>query len=224
MAPCHVVSPKGKRAAYDYRMTEPSTEILGVLLAGGRSRRMGIGDKCLVPLAGRPLLAHAIDRLRPQVSTLVLNANGDPARFRQFGLIVVPDTVAGFAGPLAGMLAGMLWARHHMPEIRRIATVATDTPFFPDDLVARLSAAAANRHEVAVACCRGRDYPVFGLFAVALADELTTLLSESADRAVKRWLDRRQVARVDFTPESNEATNPFFNVNTPADLAAAEAR
>lgn len=184
---------------------------------------MGTGDKCLVPLAGRPLITHAIDRLRPQVSTLVLNANGDPARFREFGLTVVPDMITGFAGPLAGMLTGMLWARSHMPDIRRIATVATDTPFFPGDLVARLSAAVADRHEVAVACCRGRDHPVFGLFAVTLADELATLLSGSANRAVKRWLDRRQVIRVDFTPDSKKATDPFFNVNTPADLAASEA-
>ena len=183
---------------------------------------MGAGDKCLAPLAGRPLLAYAIDRLRPQVTALVVNANGDPARFRRFGLTVVPDSVAGFAGPLAGILAGMLWARSHRPEVGRIATVATDTPFFPGDLIRRLSAAVAAGGEVAVAFCRGRDYPVFGIFAVALADDLAAFLRESADRAVKTWLDRLQVARVDFTPETEEVRDPFFNINTPADLTAAE--
>jgi molybdopterin-guanine dinucleotide biosynthesis protein A len=204
-------------------MTEACPEILGVLLAGGRSKRMGIDDKCLASLAGRPLLAHAIDRLRPQVSALILNANGDPARFRQFGLTVVPDTVAGFAGPLAGMLAGMLRARSHMPDIRRIATVATDTPFLPDDLVARLSTAFADGHEAAIACCRGQDYPVFGLFSVALADQLAAFLGASPNRAVKAWLDRLELVRIDFSPENEDATDPFFNVNTPADLAMAEA-
>jgi molybdopterin-guanine dinucleotide biosynthesis protein A len=184
---------------------------------------MGAGDKCLTLLAGRPLLAYAIERLRPQVTALILNANDDPARFRQFGLTVVPDSVAGFAGPLAGILAGMLWARNHRPDIGRIATVATDTPFFPTDLVRRLSAAAGDGSEVAVAYCHGRDYPVFGVFAVALADDLAAFLRESANRAVKAWLDRQHVFRVDFTPGSELATDPFFNINTPADLAAAEA-
>lgn len=183
---------------------------------------MGAGEKCLAPLAGRPLLAYAIERLRPQVTALILNANDDPARFRQFGLTVVPDSVAGFAGPLAGILAGMLWARSHRPDIGRIATVATDTPFFPDDLVPRLTAAAADGSEIAVACCHGRDYPVFGVFAVALADDLAAFLGESANRAVKAWLDRQHVVRVDFTPGSELATDPFFNINTPANLATAE--
>jgi molybdopterin-guanine dinucleotide biosynthesis protein A len=184
---------------------------------------MGVGDKCLASLAGRPLLAHAVERLRPQVSALVLNANGDPARFRPFGLPVVPDSVVGFAGPLAGMLAAMLWARSHRPDTGGIATVATDTPFLPADLVRRLSAAAADGHRVAVARCRGRDYPVFGLFAVTLADDLAAFLDGSANRAVKVWLGRHQVVRVDFTPESETTPDPFFNINTPADLAAAEA-
>jgi len=183
---------------------------------------MGVGDKCLAPLAGRPLLAYAIERLRPQVSALIVNANGDAARFRQFGLTVVPDTVAGFAGPLAGILAAMLWARSHRPDAGRIAAVATDTPFFPDDLVRRLAAAAADDSEVAIASCRGRDYPIFGIFAVALADDLAAFLGDSSNRAVKGWLDRLHVVRVDFTPDSEGARDPFFNINTPADLAKAE--
>jgi len=183
---------------------------------------MGVSDKCLAPLAGRPLLAHAIERLRPQVSALIVNANGDPARLRRFGLTVVPDSVEGFAGPLAGILAGMLWARSHRPDAGRIAAVAIDTPFFPDDLVQRLAAATADDSEVAIASCRGRDYPIFGVFPVVLADDLAAFLDDSANRAVKAWLDRLQVVRVDFTPESDGARDPFFNINTPADLATAE--
>lgn len=183
---------------------------------------MGVGEKCLAPLAGRPLLAHAIERLRPQVSALIVNANGDPARLRQFGLTVVPDSVEGFAGPLAGILAGMLWARSHRPDAGRIAAVATDTPFFPDDLVQRLAAATADDSEVAIASCHGRDYPIFGVFPVVLADNLTAFLGDGTNRAVKAWLDRLQVVRVDFTPESDGARDPFFNINTPADLATAE--
>jgi molybdopterin-guanine dinucleotide biosynthesis protein A len=121
--------------------------IVGVLLAGGRSSRMGGGDKCLLRLSGRPLLAHAIERLRPQVETLVLNANGDPSRFASFGLRVVADSGEDFAGPLAGVLAGMEWAKAHQPDARCIVTAATDTPFFPAELVARL------RQAVAVCAC-----------------------------------------------------------------------
>ncbi|RMF07441.1 MAG: molybdenum cofactor guanylyltransferase MobA, partial [Alphaproteobacteria bacterium] len=105
--------------------------VVGVLLAGGQSRRMGGGDKCLLELGGRPLLAHAIERLRPQVTALVLNANGDPRRFSAFGLPVTADPVEGFAGPLAGVLAGIDWAQVHAPESRWIVTAASDTPFFP---------------------------------------------------------------------------------------------
>jgi molybdopterin-guanine dinucleotide biosynthesis protein A len=124
--------------------------IIGVLLAGGQARRMGGGDKCLVELGGKPLLAHAIERLRPQVDILLLNANGDPARFASFGLKVIADSVEGFAGPLAGILAGMEWAQAHQPGARFIdasviVTVATDTPFFPLDLVARPRETATTR-------------------------------------------------------------------------------
>ena len=198
----------------------PST-ILGVLLAGGRSERMGGGDKCLVELGGRPLLAHAIARLRPQVGTLVLNANGDARRFVRFGLPVVADTATGFAGPLAGILAGMLFARDEMPSVRYIATAATDSPFFPGDLVARLSAALDGR-EVAIARCGGRDYPVFGLFPVGLAGDLAEFLATSRNLAVMAWIDRRASSAVEFEAPG-AAPDPFINVNTPDDLAVAEA-
>jgi molybdopterin-guanine dinucleotide biosynthesis protein A len=202
-------------------MTIPPSTILGILLAGGRSERMGGGDKCLVELGGRSLLAHAIERLRPQVGSLVLSANGDPGRFARFGLPVAADTVPGFAGPLAGILAGMLFARDRMPGIRHVATAATDSPFFPADLVARLSAALDDGRELAIARCGGRDYPVFGLFPVGLAGDLAEFLATSPNRAVMAWIDRHASSAVEFEA-SGGAADPFFNVNAPDDLAAAE--
>jgi molybdopterin-guanine dinucleotide biosynthesis protein A len=204
-------------------MTAPisPSAILGVLLAGGRAERMGGGDKCLLELGGRPLLAHAIERLRPQVGSLVLSANGDPERFAGFGLPVAADTVTGFRGPLAGILAGMLFAREHMPGIRYVATAATDTPFFPADLVARLSVPIGGGHELAIARSGGRDYPVFGLFPVGLAGHLAEFLATSANLAVMAWIDRHDAATTEFEAPGG-APDPFFNVNSPDDLAVAE--
>ena len=154
--------------------------VAGVILAGGLARRMGGGDKALLELAGRPLLAHVIERLAPQVDELVLNANGDPARFAQFGLPVVPDTVEGFAGPLAGVLAGMRWAaaRGHQD----VASAAGDTPFFPTDLVARLQAARGDQ-PICMAATRDperglSEHPTFALWPVRLADDLEKSLTE----------------------------------------------
>jgi molybdopterin-guanine dinucleotide biosynthesis protein A len=204
-------------------MTISPHQILGVLLAGGRSERMGGGgDKCLVELAGRPLLAHAVERLGPQVGSLLLNANGDPARFAAFGLPVAPDTVTGFRGPLAGILAGMRFARDRMPAIRYVATAATDSPFFPSDLVARLSAVLDGGRQLAIARCGGRDYPVFGLFPVGLAGDLAEFLTTSPNLAVMAWIDRHPSQAVEFEAPGG-APDPFINVNTPDELAAAEA-
>ena len=204
-------------------MDTARSAILGVLLAGGRSERMGGGDKCLEPLAGRPLLAHAVERLRPQVGALVLNANGDPERFARFALLVVPDTLTGFPGPLAGILAGMLWAQKHAPEVRLVATAATDTPFFPLDLVARLLARTGDGNEIAIARSGGRDYPVFGLFPVGLAEDLSAFLGQSRNLAVMAWIDRQKSRAVDFPTPEKGAIDPFLNINTPEDLTEAEA-
>lgn len=203
-------------------MAMPPSSILGVLLAGGRSERMGGGDKCLIELGGRPLLAHAVERLRPQVGALLLSANGDPKRFAGFGLPVAADTVTGFAGPLAGILAGMLFARDRMPGTRYVATAATDSPFFPSDLVARLSAALDDGRKLAIARCGGRDYPVFGLFPIGLAGDLAEFLATSRNRAVMAWIDRHASSAVEFEAPRG-APDPFFNVNAPDDLGAAEA-
>ncbi|MFQ6018748.1 MAG: molybdenum cofactor guanylyltransferase MobA, partial [Kiloniellaceae bacterium] len=147
--------------------------VAGVLLAGGRSRRMGGGDKCLRALAGKPVLAHVVARAKPQVGPLLLNANGDPARFADFGLPVAADVVAGFAGPLAGVLTGLEWAAQHAPACAYLASFACDAPFLPVDLVARLvSAVEAEGADLACAASGGRSHPVFGLWPVRLKDDL----------------------------------------------------
>ncbi len=207
-------------------MAMTSTEpVVGVLLAGGQSRRMGGGDKCLLPLAGKPLLQHAIDRLRPQVTAVVLNANGDPARFARFGIDVVADSVAGFAGPLAGVLAGLRWARANHRQARWIVTAATDTPFFPRDLVARLLAAVGSQYPaIALAESDGRQHPVFGLWPTALADDLEAAL-QGGTRKVLDWTDRHPTMTAAFASIeiAGRSIDPFYNTNHPEELAEAEA-
>lgn len=199
---------------------------VGCLLAGGQSRRMGGGDKCLMELDGRAMLAHVIDRLRPQVSRLVLNANGDPARFKAFGLPVTPDPVDGFVGPLGGVLAGLKWARAHAPDARFVATAASDTPFFPDDLVARLATAIDFRDGwIALARSGDRVHPVFGLWPVSLADDLDHAVRVEDLHKVLVWVDRHPNVEVAFDPHPVDGgfVDPFFNANTPEDFARAAA-
>ena len=194
-------------------------EIVGCILAGGLSRRMGGGDKGLVRLAGRPILDWVVERMRPQVERLVLNANSDAERFAGVGLPVVPDSIEGFAGPLAGVLAALEWATTHAPGARSVATSATDTPFFPRDLVARLHEARNGRSgRMAVAASSGRMHPVFALWPVSLAEELRRDL-ERGERQASTWVERHAPTVVDFPVESHD---PFFNVNRPDDLAEAE--
>jgi len=194
--------------------------LLGVILAGGQARRLGGGDKALHEVAGRSLLAHAIERLQPQVSRIVLNANGDPARFESFGLPVVPDSVAGFAGPLAGVLAGLDWAAENAPECAWVATVATDAPFFPDDLVARF-VAAVDSGDTDLACAEtgGRTHPVFGLWPVRLREDLRRALVDEDIRKVDLWTARHGLSVVSFPAP---VVDPFFNINRPEDVVAAE--
>jgi molybdopterin-guanine dinucleotide biosynthesis protein A len=194
--------------------------VVGVLLAGGRSSRMGGGDKCLRPVGGRPILERIVERVRDQVGTLVINANGNPERFAAYGLPVVPDVVEGFQGPLAGVLTGLEWARHHRPEVPWVATFATDAPFIPLDLVARLAAAvAADRADMACAASGGRTHPVFGLWPVRLTSDLSRAVREEEVRVVNRWTDRYRLAQVDFPADPRD---PFFNINEPGNLAEAE--
>ena len=198
------------------------TPVAGVLMAGGQSRRMGGGDKCLRPLAGKPILAHVIDRVRPQVGPLVLNANGDPARFAGFGLPVVADAFGDFAGPLAGVLTGLEWAAEHAPSCIWLTSFATDAPFLPEDLVARLLAAvAAEGADMACAASRGRDHPVFGLWPLRLRHELRQAMVAEGIRKVDVWTARFKLARVAFPLAQTPAgpLDPFFNANRPEDLA-----
>ena len=194
--------------------------IAGVLLAGGLSRRMGGGDKCLLKLGGRTLLERVIERARPQVSALVLNANGDPARFTSYGLPVTADAVKGFAGPLAGVLTGLEWAARNAPECEWVASFATDAPFLPTDMVQRMvDALAAERAEMACAASGGRAHPVFGLWPVSLADALRRALVAEEVRKVDVWTARYRLIEVEFPAEP---IDPFFNANRPEDLKTAE--
>ena len=197
-----------------------NARLAGVLLAGGAARRMGGGDKCLLPLGGRPLLAHVVARAAPQVSRLVLNANGDAARFAAFGLPVAPDGVAGRPGPLAGVLAGLDWAAAHAPECALAVTFAADTPFFPTDLADRLLRARGPGRPLARAASGGRAHPVFGLWPVALRGDLRRALTEEGIRKVDAWTARHGAAEAEF---AIGRVDPFFNINRPEDLARAEA-
>ncbi|MEM6932428.1 MAG: molybdenum cofactor guanylyltransferase MobA [Pseudomonadota bacterium] len=198
-------------------------KIAGVILAGGLARRMGGGDKAVREVAGRPLLTHVIDRLAPQVDALALNANGDPARFAEFGLPVISDTVNGFVGPLGGVLAGLRWAEGK--GCSHVVSAAADTPFFPADLTERLIDAAGGASQpIALAATtdpqRGlTEHPTFGLWPVALADNLEEALTVGQMRKVIVWTSRHGAARAIF---DDAGAYPFFNVNTPEDLAEAE--
>jgi molybdopterin-guanine dinucleotide biosynthesis protein A len=193
---------------------------VGVLLAGGQSRRMGGGDKCLRLLGGRSILAHIVDRVRPQVGALILNANGDPARFADFGLPVAADSIADFAGPLAGVLAGLDWAAANAPDCPWVVTVPTDGPFVPRDLVTRLFT-GMDREGADMACAMsaGQPHPVIGLWPVRLREDLRRALAEEGIHKVDAWTARHRLAVVDFPIG---AVDPFFNANRPEDLAEAE--
>ncbi len=195
---------------------------VGIILAGGQARRMGGGDKGLLQLGGQSLLGHVIDRLAPQVAECALNANGDAARFDGFGLPVLPDSIEGFAGPLAGVLAGLDWAAAQ--GVETIVTAAADTPFFPCDLVPRLLRAGEGMADpLVLATTRDPErglmrHPTFGLWPVTLRDDLRAALADGV-RKVVIWSDAHQ-GRVAEFPVAR--FDPFFNVNTPDDLSHAE--
>ncbi len=197
-----------------------TSNIPGVLLAGGLARRMGGGDKPMRTIAGRTILERVIARLSPQCDGLILNANGDPARFAAFGLPVIADGVPDFPGPLAGILAALDWAAANRPDVTHMLSAAADCPFLPRDLVARLEAARKKENaELAVAASEGRSHPVIGLWAVRLRDELRRALVKEDIRKIDRWTARYPLATVAWpvTP-----VDPFFNANTVEDMAEAE--
>lgn len=207
------------------RTSELDSDVTGVLLAGGRSSRMGGREKALLDIGAKPMLLHVLMRLRPQVGRIVINANGDPARFSGYCLPVVADKVEGYAGPLAGLAAGIDWALAETPEAKFIASVPADSPFLPLDLVPRLKAALNAKHaSCAIAASAGERHPVAGLWRVELAGAIAQSLKQNI-RALHRFADAQGCAVADFGPVDigGAKVDPFFNVNAPADLEKARA-
>jgi molybdopterin-guanine dinucleotide biosynthesis protein A len=198
-------------------MTE--TQTLGLVLAGGLARRMGGGDKPRTSIGGTTILSRVLERMKPQCTRLILNANGDPARFADTGLPVIADDVPDFAGPLAGILAGLDWAAANAPGVDYVASVPGDCPFLPRDLVSRLHRARAESGRP-LACARSGEWrhPVVGVWPVALRADLRHALIEEDLRKIELWTARHGVALADWPAEP---VDPFFNVNTPEDAAAA---
>jgi molybdenum cofactor guanylyltransferase len=196
------------------------TEIPGVLLAGGLARRMGGGDKPMRVIAGKTILERVIARLRPQCDGLILNANGDPTRFANFGLPVVADSVAEFPGPLAGILAGLDWMAENRPDVKWMLSAAGDCPFLPRDLVARLDQERGKQNtELAVAASGDQTHPVIGLWSVHLREELRQALVGEGVRKIDRWTSRYRLATVTWP---TAPFDPFFNANTIEDIAEAD--
>jgi molybdopterin-guanine dinucleotide biosynthesis protein A len=198
----------------------PALAPLGLVLAGGLARRMGGGDKARIRIGNATILDRVLATLRPQCARIILNANGDPARFADTGLPVVPDSVPDFAGPLAGILAGFDWAAAHAPGIAEIVSVPGDCPFLPRDLVARLDEARMTSGQ-RLACARSGEWrhPVVGLWPVALRDDLRRALVEESLHKIEIWTARHGIAIADWPAAP---VDPFFNVNTPEDVRAAE--
>jgi molybdopterin-guanine dinucleotide biosynthesis protein A len=195
-------------------------EVVAVLLAGGLSRRMGGHDKMLRDLGGESILARVVARIKSQADRLLLNANGDAARFADFSLPVAADVIEGHPGPLAGVLTGMEWARVNAPDCPWVVTAPTDAPFLPCDLVQRLVAAVeAEGADMACASSGGRHHPVCGLWPVRLAGELRRAMLEEDIRKVDIWTARYRLAVADWP---TDPIDPFFNANRPEDLAEAE--
>lgn len=193
---------------------------LGMVLAGGLARRMGGGDKARIRIGSATILERVLARFSPQCAEVILNANGDPERFADTGLHVVPDSVPNFPGPLAGILAGLDWTAKHRTDVTDMASVPGDCPFLPHDLVTRL-AAAREKAGVPLACARSGDWrhPVVGLWPVRLRDDLRHALIDEDLRKIEIWTGRHGVVAVDWP---TEPVDPFFNVNTPEDARSAE--
>jgi molybdenum cofactor guanylyltransferase len=195
----------------------PST--VGLVLAGGLARRMGGGDKALIEVGGVAILDRVLERLRGACDPIVINANGDPARFARYGLPVVADSIPDFAGPLAGILAGLDWAAAHVPETEWLMSVPGDCPFLPCDLATRLHAARAAQ-SAPLACARSGEWrhPVVGLWRIDLRDDLRHALSVEGLHKIEIWTGRHGIAIATWP---DQPFDPFFNVNTPDDAATA---
>jgi molybdopterin-guanine dinucleotide biosynthesis protein A len=201
-------------------MTTDGPATCGLVLAGGLARRMGGGDKALIRIGRETILERALVRLRPQCAGVVINANGDPARFARFGLAIVADDVAGFAGPLAGILAGLDWLAANAPTTAWLASVPGDCPFLPRDLVRRLHAARIAAG-APLACAKSGDWrhPVVGLWPVGLREDLRRAVVDEGLRKIEMWTARHGVGLAEWPAAP---VDPFFNVNTPEDAAQAQ--
>jgi molybdopterin-guanine dinucleotide biosynthesis protein A len=202
-------------------MTSPEPDdITCVILAGGLARRMGNIDKAMVKLDSQPLLNRVLERMAPQVSNVIINANGDPARFSQWKLPVVADTISEFPGPLAGVLAAMEWAKEHQPQCKWIASVPVDTPFVPQDLIARFySTVTDNDADLTCAKSDGRAHPVVGLWPVRLAENLREAMVDENLRKVDLWTGRFKLIHTEF---ETDPIDPFININRPEDIEKAK--
>jgi molybdopterin-guanine dinucleotide biosynthesis protein A len=201
------------------RATLTPDTLLGCVLAGGQSRRMGGGDKSLADVGGKSMLDLILARLASQIPNIILNANGDPARFERFALPVIADPIGDHAGPLAGVLAGLSHAQDHRPGVTHVVSIAGDTPFFPTDLVARFCAAVpADKPVIALASSSDRLHPVFGLWPVALRADLQTWLETGKSGKVLAFVDRHDSVEVTFGADPASGLDPFFNANRPDDL------
>ena len=204
-------------------MTEvPAPATFGLVLAGGQARRMGGGDKARIEIGGVTILDSVLATLSGQVQGMVINANGDPARYADTGLDVVADSVPDFAGPLAGILAGLDYLSRQNNGIEWMLSVPGDCPFLPDDLVERLHEARSKKGAgVPLACARSGEWrhPVVGLWPLALREDLRKALWDEGLHKIEIWTARHGVAVADWP---DQPVDPFFNVNTPEDIAKAE--
>jgi molybdopterin-guanine dinucleotide biosynthesis protein A len=200
-------------------MSDPQS-VVGIILAGGLAKRMGGGDKCLLPLAGKTLLQRTVERARPQVGSLLLNANGSSLRFARTRLPVIADIFPGHLGPLAGVHAGLSWMRSENSDAEWLASFASDSPFFPKDLVAGLFAAVTNQHALlAVARSQDRTHPIFALWHVSLLGKIAQQLQTGKVPRLQDWINQQRRVEVNFAAEGYD---PFFNINVPQDLYTAE--
>lgn len=194
--------------------------VVGLILAGGLAKRMGGGDKCLLPLAGRTLLQRTIERAQPQVEELLLNANGNSLRFARSRLPVIPDEFANNPGPLSGVHAGLKWMSHDNPDAEWLVSIASDTPFFPRDLVEKLLAAAlAHKAQLAIAKSNSGLQPIFTLWHVSILKNIEAQLASNQIPKLQDWVCAQKHVIVEF-PQAGY--DPFLNINTPQDLYLAE--
>ncbi|EIK44854.1 molybdopterin-guanine dinucleotide biosynthesis protein A [Cellvibrio sp. BR] len=194
--------------------------VVGVILAGGLARRMGGGDKCLLPLAGKTLLQRTIERAQPQVKKLLLNANGNSLRFARTRLPVVPDVFPNNRGPLAGIHAALQWMHKDNPDAEWLVSFASDTPFFPSDLVSTLLEAVNQSHsQLAIASSLARRHPTFALWHASLIKPMEQQLQSDEMPRLQDWMSAQNPVEVSFSAIDYD---PFFNINTPQDLYAAE--